>query len=256
MASNVMELTPWPYDAEADAERKLRGERGFFLAIGPTVNGFEFIEETRRLPAAPEMLLSDKQVAIASAFAGADGDNPWLKSHLEFLQRVLSLIKHGDGSALLLSNFGKKSIEAAATYPELLFKPLDDDWQQFAMAVEQNRFGFQVPPVLGIVLSRCARRDDIPAAIKDLRDEWSDARRKVWRLIDGLKVCETIGEAREIERELSDASHLFAPRQKAELDSTPIRILWEITAAGAAGMVIAEASGASRGMGALAGGVN
>jgi hypothetical protein len=70
-----------------------------------------------------------------------------------------------------------------------LFRPLDQEWQSYARQAEQDGLDLLVPPVLGIVLTRCAQRDAIPTVIRDLRDEWADARKKVWDLLYALRRC-------------------------------------------------------------------
>src|SRR5207253_786914 len=113
-------------------------------------------------------------------------------------------------SALLCGDLGRQALTKASQYPEALFEPLDADWQGYARSAEQDGLGLLVPPVLGIVLTRCARRDSIPTVIKDLRDEWADSRRKVWQLLDSLRACGTLGEAIEIRSALTSASRLFS----------------------------------------------
>ena len=108
--------------------------------------------------------------------------------------------------------------------------------------------------MLGIVLTRCAKREAIPTVIKDLRDEWADARRKVWQLIDALPTCRTVGDARTISRELSEASLLFSPN-KHEIDTRPIRLFWELLTSVGAGAVTARMSGADPVVGVTIGGV-
>jgi hypothetical protein len=156
------------------------------------------------------------------------------------------------GSALLDSELGREAIRMARTYPEFLFKQLDEEWQRVALEIENDGMRVLIPPVLGIVLSRCARRDAIPYVIRDLREEWADARKKVWGLVDALRVCGMLSEAQEIRRELAEASRLFAP-ESSELDSRPVRVLWEIVAAGAAGAGVTALSGGKPAIGAVAG---
>jgi antitoxin component of RelBE/YafQ-DinJ toxin-antitoxin module len=127
-------------------------------------------------------------------------------------------------------------------YPAALFQQLDKDWQTYALSAQENGLGLVVPPVLGIVLTRCASRDAIPTVIADLRIEWSDARKKVWQTVDALKASKTIAESRKIQRELAEASRLFSPSETT-LDSRPVRVLWEIVAAAGAGAASAEVSG-------------
>jgi hypothetical protein len=57
-----------------------------------------------------------------------------------------------------------------------------------------------------------------------------------------LKKAPTLRDALEIQRELSDASKLFA-LDPTEHDTRPTRVLWEIIAAAGAGAGIAELAG-------------
>jgi hypothetical protein len=63
-----------------------------------------------------------------------------------------------------------------------------------------------------------------------------------------------LGEALEIRKELADASQLFSSKS-TELDSRPVRVLWEIIAAGAAGAGVAALSGGRPAIGAVTGAV-
>lgn len=111
-----------------------------------------------------------------------------------------------------------------------------------------------VPPVLGIVLTRSARRDAIPTVIRDLRYEWSSAREKVWVLLDALRNSQTLGDALRVRDELSEASRLFSPRP-ADGDTRPGRVLWEIVAGAGAGAATGRLTGGSALLGALTGSV-
>lgn len=114
---------------------------------------------------------------------------------------------------LLSSEFGLKAIARAERYPESLFNPLDTEWQSYAQQVRRSGLGLLIPPVLGIVLTRCARREAIPAVIRDLRDEWAGPRKKVWDLLESMRTARTLGEGVEIRRDLAEASKLFAPER-------------------------------------------
>ena len=127
-------------------------------------------------------------------------------------------------------------------YPAKLFERLDQDWQQIAREADAGDLGFRVPPVLSIVLSRAAKREAIPAIINELRAEWADARSKVWKLVCGLKVAETVAEAQDIKRELAAASQMLS-LEANEIDSRPVRTLWEIIATSGAGAATAMISG-------------
>ena len=182
------------------------------VAIGPVLRGYDFFTERRRTrePECPDIPLSPALIAVAREFSNADEENVYYKAHIEYLQRIVSVVQKG-GSALLAGEFGSAAIGASTRFPAQLFENLDQDWQQFAQEVEVGELGFVVPPVLSIILSRCARREAIPIIIKDLREEWADARTKVWDLMDQLKVVRTVGEALKIQQELAAASRLLSP---------------------------------------------
>ncbi len=254
----VMQITPQPYVPDVDFPftegEKKAGGRLVITGMAPVLTDYVFFGERRQLAAVPDLNLSQSLIEIASRFANAGPGNVYFKAHIDFLQRVLGLVKSGGGSALLCSDFGREATETAQQYPAALFNELDKDWQAFTKQIQTDRLGLQVPPVLGIVLTRCAKREAIPTVIKDLRDEWADARRKVWQLIDALPSCRTVGDARTISRELSDASLLFSP-SKTEIDSRPVRMLWELIASIGAGAVTAKISGADPVLGVTIGGV-
>jgi len=67
-----------------------------------------------------------------------------------------------------------------------------------------------------------------------------------------LRVCRTLDQAVQIRKELADASQGFSA-EKTELDTRPVRVLWEIVAAGAAGAGIAALSAGKPGIGAVTG---
>jgi hypothetical protein len=253
----VMEVEPFSYVPEGDYDfteaEKEAGHRVVITAIGPALTGYDFFtDRTGPQPAVPDIELTPELIEVASQRANAGEGNVYFQAHVKYLKRVLGIVEQG-GSVLLCGDFGQQAITKAQRYPEFLFQQLDEEWQRYARQAEQDGLGLLVPPVLGVVLTRCARRDAIPTVIRDLRAEWSDARRKVWSLLDALRVCRTLGEAVEIRRELSEASRLFAPR-RTDLDSRPVRILWEVVAAAGAGAIIGQLSGGHPGIG-LASGV-
>jgi hypothetical protein len=168
--------------------------------------------------------LNPSLMDLVRQYSNSDEDNVFFMSHASLLFRVFRLIRRG-GSALLRSEFAQRAISITERYPELLFKDLDASWQAYGRSLERDGLNLCVPPVLGIVLTRCARREAIPVVIRDLREEWANARKKVWDLLGGLRACTTLGEALEIRKELADASRLFAT-ESTELDSRPVRILW------------------------------
>ncbi|MFA6999999.1 MAG: hypothetical protein WC241_02670 [Candidatus Paceibacterota bacterium] len=252
-----MENEPWPYDPDSDSEfteeEKLAGGRNVVVAIGPTLIGYDFFMEKNSgwKPENSNLALSPALLEIARNFSNADEGNVYYKAHIEHLQHIVSTIKKG-GSALLAGQFGSAAIDASTKYPEKLFENLDQDWQQFAREVDAGKLDIMVPPVLSIILSRCARRDAIPTILKDLRDEWADARIKVWALLGQLKTADTISETRNIREELAAASILMSPTQN-EFDTKPIRVLWDLIAGSVTGAFIALTSGSDPSDGAVTG---
>jgi hypothetical protein len=254
-----MELNPSSYNP--DAERAFAEEepqvrrRTVIVAMGPVLTGYDFFTERRgpKKPPPPDIPLASPLIEAAREFSNAEEGNIYYQAHIEYLQRIVSVVQKG-GSALLAGEFGSAAIGASTRFPAKLFENLDQDWQQFAREADAGELGFIVPPVLSIILTRCARRDAIPSVIKDLRDEWTDARAKVWALIDQLKTAPTIGEMRKIQQELVASSRLLSPIQH-DIDTKPGRVLWELIAGGLGGAAIALLSGGHPVVGAVIGAV-
>lgn len=179
--------------------------------------------------------------------------SPFYEAHRDYLGRVITTMRHG-GSALLISDLGENFQERLERLPTGLFDQLDAEWKRFASQASNERFGLVIPPVLGVVLTRCARREAIPTIIRDLRDEWAVPRQKVWDLLRNLRAAPTIGAASEIRRELSEASKLFSPGP-SELSSRPLRVLWDLAASTVAGVAIAAFSAGKPIVGAITGAI-
>jgi len=198
-------------------------------------------------------MLSPGIIEEARKFSNAEEGNAYYKAHIEYLQRITSILMKG-GSALLKGEFGNTAIKVSSKYPEKLFENLDQDWKLFAREADTGEIGFMVPPVLSIILTRCARRDAIPAIIKDLRDEWAGARNKVWVLLNQLKTIRTVKEMRTIRKELSEASLLLSPSYNA-LDTNPVRVLWDLAIGTVAGTCASLISGGDPSIGATIGAI-
>jgi len=248
-----MELTPWPYDPDVAELEEEQNARSAIVAIGPTLKGYDFFTEklSGKKPVTPNVTLSSPLIEAARKFSNAEEGNVYYKAHIEFLKRIVSVLQKG-GSALLVGSFGNASIGASKQFSEEMFKNLDKDWQEFALEANEGELGLVVPPVLSIILTRCAKREAIPAVIGALRDEWADARAKVWVQLSRLKTVNTIAETQEIRQGLEAASRLlsFAPH---EIDTRPIRVLWNLVAGGLTGALIATTSGGCPKIGAAIG---
>lgn len=252
-----MELEPSPYDSyselEFTEEVHSNGMSNVIVALGPVLTGYDFF--TKKMGAdkstTPVITLSPSLMSVAREFSNADEGNIYYETHVNYLKRIVSIIREG-GSALLNGGFGNAAFEISSAYPKTIFENLDRDWQQFAREAAAGELGFVVPPVLSIVLTRCARRDAIPAILKDLRDEWADARAKVWTLLHQLKTVNTIAQKKNIQHELQEASRLMSTGQQ-EVDTKPVRVLWDLVAGSAAGAATALFSGGNPIIGAAVG---
>jgi len=253
----VMELVPLAYDPDADvglSEQEIQaGGRNVMTAIGPVLTGYDFFTDPYDVDLGREIEPSPALIEVVLQHANAGEGNVYFTAHMNYLKRALGVIQSG-GSALLCSEFGQHLITTAQKCPESLFQHLDEHWKCYAKQAEEDGLGLLVPPVLGIVLTRCGRRDAVPVVIRDLRDEWAAARRKAWDLIDALRTARTIGEAVELRQELSEASKLFSP-ERTEHDSRPVRVLWELFAAATAGAGTATVLGAKPAVGAITGAI-
>lgn len=252
-----MELEPIGYDPDADeefTEEELRdGGRIVIVAGGPSLAGYDFFADSTGSRERPDISLSPNLVEVARQFSNADEGNAHFEAHLDYLQRIVDLIRQG-GSALLAGDFGSTAIKVSREYPEKLFENLDRDWQQFAREAAAGSLGLMVPPVLSIILTRAARREAIPVIINDLRAEWADARAKVWALIDRLRSAETVEEALDIRRELEEASRMLSPTPH-DIDTGPARVLWDLISGSVSGAATALVSGGRPEVGAAAGAI-
>jgi hypothetical protein len=223
-----MALEPHPYIPEEEeewAEEEIAaGRKLVVVAFGPVVEKYGFFSDDYRHEPIPDVKLSPRLLKLVSSYSNAGEENVFYRAHAEYLQRLFGVVAQG-GSVLCEGAFGRVAIEKATEFPTQLFEPLDKDWQEYARRIQAGQLGFVVPPVLAIVLNRCARRDAIPAVVHDLRQEWAEPRRKVWQLVDDLKEARTLREVGHIERELAEASKYFSPSKTAEGSPPPSNAL-------------------------------
>jgi hypothetical protein len=126
-----MELQLWPYDPDLECElteEERRGPRNVIVGIGPVLDGYDFFKERTSLgkPETPNIMLSSALIEEAKKYSNAQEGNVYYEAHIEFLQRIVSVVQKG-GSALLKGEFGSSAIKASSKYPEELFKNLDKD---------------------------------------------------------------------------------------------------------------------------------
>jgi hypothetical protein len=238
-----MELEPLSYIPDDDTVSFKDGVRQVLVAIGPGLTDYDFFIDTIGIkrPDITDIKLSQSLIKIVRKYSNAEEGNVYFDAHIDY-------VKH---SALLAGKFGSNIISTSSEYPKKLFENLDQDWRQLARDVDAGKLRFIVPPILSIVLTRCARRDAIPYVLKDLRNEWADARKKVWQLIDKLKTARTIEEWQNTRQELEKASLLMSPAQN--IGTSPLRILWDLTVGSLTGATIASVSGGHPEIGAITG---
>jgi hypothetical protein len=212
--------------------------------------GYGLFRGNLRDQPAPTVELSPSQLEVVSRYSNAEEGNPFYTSHLRYLQHLFGVVKEG-GSVLCEHAFPRAAIEKATQFPAKLFESLDNDWRGYAQRIQSGQLGLVIPPLLSIVLNRCARRDAIPAAVSDIRLEWANPRRKIWRLVEDQKNARTLREVNEIDHEFAEASKSFSPTSGAG-GSSPLRMLWDIFAAAVGGGVTAKLAGGDAKIGALA----
>ena len=171
----------------------------------------------------------------------------------EHAANLISVVRAG-GGLVAEGSLAREVIGPALQYPEKLFAPLDGRWADYVRRLEAGAVGLVVPPVTAIVLSRCARREAIPTVLRDLRDEWDRARRRMWAAVEQFEDARTLAEAEEAMKGLERAAELMRP--DSELSGMPtFRNFWSLTTAVAAGAATATLSGGDLAVGAAVGGI-
>lgn len=224
-----MELSPMPYDPVSDEElrRNHPYERNVIVGLGPDIGAYEgLLSHSRRTKTIDLPDLSPKLREIALKFSNAEPGDPHYEAHIEFLRVILS-VERESGSIVCDDKFARAAEIKAREYPDNLFKTLDRDWQEYARAIDNGYFGPNIPPVLGIVLSRCTNREHIPEKLIELRHEWANARNKVWKLLTELRKAETLKKANQIRHNLDEASTYFSPA-KGNVSISPLRMFWDL----------------------------
>ncbi len=248
-----MILEPCPYDPLADEEMSTNqpGARNIIVGMGPVLSNYEgLLSIAKNLKSISEEEVSSTLRDIAAEFSNARPGNPYYNAHIEFVGKILAVSKDG-GSITCEGRFYRALELRAGKYPEKLFQVLDKDWQEYAMATEEGRIGVKIPPILNIILTSCKKREDIPDRLKLLREEWADARKKLWRLLGELRNAQTLKEARRIQHELAEASKYFSPLSQ-QTDFSPIRMLWDLFAETGGGAIDSALAGGDPEIGAVA----
>ena len=211
------------------------GGRNIIVSFLPTLEGYEGIV---RSPSGPtpelDLQLSPDLVGLAVSSAGTDRANdPYLRAHLEYLQNLCLVVKRG-GSILVAGDVGRAASALATKWPAALLERLDADVRRFAEQANRGNLGLVVPPFLEIVIRRAGSRDRIIDALIELREEWSEPRRRVWETLHALRCTSDLGQAHDLIRELEGISEAIrAPGTGGK----PIEVAWQVTTEAGAGAV-------------------
>jgi hypothetical protein len=219
--------------------------------IGPTIAEYNMFGDNTGPFRDSQIEISSALEALAASYSNAGPGNAYYEAHVNLLKRILEFSR-GGGSVVCRGTFIQDAIQTASAFPFNLFDQLDRDWKQFAEGLQSSQFGPVVPPVLAIVLTRTASREKIPAILRDLKEEWSVARAKVWEVSDNLKNARTLKEAQELERELRDSSKHFSPLSEGKV-SQPMQVLWDLFVGTIGGAVTATIIGGDPKIGAASG---
>ena len=222
--------------AEWSEEEIAAGSRNVITSFLPTLNGYEDIVCLQMGPTRELNLeLPPHLVRLAVSSAETDRvDDPYLRSHLRYLQNLCLVVKRG-GSVLVAGSVGRAVVRTSQEMPAALLHHLDADIRQFAEQANRGDLGLVVPPFLAIVISRAGRRDRIVDALVELRQEWSEPRRRVWETLHALRCTSDFREANALIRELEEISS--AIRVPGISGSRLIEVAWQVTTVAGAGTV-------------------
>ncbi len=218
-------------DDEWTEEEVRAGGRNVIVGFAPILDGYKGVLNNERRITDEAVDPSTRLSELAREFSGAGPEDPYYRAHLGYLRVLTGVLKDG-GSVVCEGVVGKEAFEERANPPDVVFETLDRGWAEYAHSARDG-FGFVLPPVLAIALTRAARRENLLGIIRDLRDEWSEPRRRLWELIAAARNAPTMREAHDAQRELAEAQRLFDPTQR-EPSFAPIRLIWDVFATGVA----------------------
>jgi hypothetical protein len=222
-----MEIEPVSGSSEDDYDGP--GPRNVVVGFGPVLDNYDglLVSPTgphRRLSTA----LSKKWLDISLRRCPGGPGDPYYEAHLRYLQTLAHTWESG-GSVVCDGEVATDAQMAGSQFPPALFDRLDKDWKGYVQNAELQKIGPSLPPIICIVLTRCSKREDIIPVIKMLREEWVTPKRKVWELVDQLKVANTINDAYDIQRQFEEASKQMSPLQ-SDISLSPLRVMWDVFA--------------------------
>ena len=221
-------------DREWTDDEIAAGARNVIVSFLPTLDGYEGIVRSPSGSTPPELdlQLSADLVGLAVSSAGTDrADDPYLRAHLEYLQNLCLVVKRG-GSILVAGDVGRAASALATKWPAALLERLDADVRRFAEQANRGDLGLVLPLFLEIVIRRAGSRDRIVDALIELREEWGESRRRVWKTLHALRCTSDLSEAHALIRELEGISAAIrAPGAGVK----PIEVAWQVTTEAGAG---------------------
>ena len=222
-------------DQEWTDEQIAEGGRLVITSFMPTLTGYEDIVRSQLGPTRELNLeLPPVLVRLAASSAGTDRvDDPYYRSHLQYLQNLCLVVKRG-GSVMAAGQVGRAAIRTSQEMPAALLRHLDADVRQFAEQANRGELGLVVPPLLATVIARAGgRRDRIVDAVGELREEWSEPRRRVWETLHALRCTRDFEEANGLMHELDEISTVI--RAPGVPFLRPMEMAWQVTTVACAG---------------------
>ena len=212
------------------------GARNVITAFMPMLTGYENIVRSRTGPTRELSLeLRPELIRLAASSAGTDqDDDPYLRTHLRYLQNLCLFVKRG-GSVLAAGVVGQAAKRIIREVPVPLLQHLDDDVRQFAEQANRGDLGLVMPPFLAIIIGRANTRDRIVEALGELREEWAEPRRRIWETLHALRRARDLEECGELRRQLDGISR--AIRAPGAGGSRLIEVAWQVTTAAGAGAI-------------------
>ncbi|MBN2224712.1 MAG: hypothetical protein JW765_08585 [Deltaproteobacteria bacterium] len=110
-------------------------------------------------------------------------------------------------------------------WPDYLFKTLGEEYKRASEELRGPGMGVTLPPLTALLLSRARTRDDIPVTLRDLREEYTEARDELWSMLSEMWFAPTCEDQLKILRQLSNAaSSLFVAAFPERFDALGLAI--------------------------------
>lgn len=163
-------------------------------------------------------------------------------------------VVHQGGSAIVEGELERQLISSTLVCPIRFLSGLDHEWKDYVRRLDAGDIGLVVPPITAIVLARASTREAIPKALRELHEEWSRARSRLWTALEEFQSARTLKEANEARKSLERASALMMPDADFPRLMT-FQNFWDLVVAVVQGAVSGVATGEDPVAGALGEGV-